>query len=199
MAAPIEFMSTLVGGGRRRWMSMREDVAAPNVAYYGLSEVPGAPADQPVWIIVRETADAVGSSVFEVGRTNGGVGPEFQTLVWDDREDYFPPAPGNSLPLDALDLQGIGSGLITVVSLSDAAWTPLPAVSKPGRKAMGIQNISGFDLKIQYDVAPDPGYVGLTIANGNERYYAYTDGIIVYARLAPGSGTASVIIEELGN
>lgn len=199
MALPIEFMSTIVGGGRRRWMSMRQDVSATNVAYYGLSEVPSAAADAPVWLIVRETADAVNTSVFEVARSGGGSGHEYQTLRWDQRASYFPDPPTNSLPLNSLDLEGIGVGLITVVSVNDATWTPLPASSLPGRKAMGIQNISGANLKIQYDIDPDPGYVGLTIASGNERYYAYKDTLTVYARLAPGSGTQDIIIEELGS
>lgn len=199
MAIPIEFLSTIVGGGRRRWMSLRQDVSATNVAYYGLSEVPAAPAAQPVWLIVRETADAIGTSVFEVARSGTGAGHEFQTLRWDQRASYFPAPPSNSLPLNSLDLEGIGSGLITEVVVNDATWTPLPATAKPGRKALGIQNISGAAMKIQYVVTPDPGYVGLTIASGNERYYAYKDSLTIYGRLSPGAGSATIIIEELGN
>lgn len=199
MADPIELLLTVIGGGRRRWMSMRQDRSQPNVAYYGLSEVPGAPANEDVWLIVRETSDAVNESVFEVARSDGGTGREYQTLRWDQRGSYFGAPPATSLPLDSFDLQGIGEGKITVVALNDSSWTPLPAIALPGRKAMGVQNVSGFEMKLQYVVSPDPGYVGLKVAPGSERYYAYTDGIAVYGRLAPGSGTASIIIEELAS
>ena len=60
------------------------------------------------------------------------------------------------------------AGIITEVTLSDSAWTALPSNALVGRNALAIQNLSGGDIKINYD-SSTVGYVGMTIPNGAER------------------------------
>lgn len=86
------------------------------------------------------------------------------------------------------------SGLITQVSLTSGAWTPLPAVALPGRNAICIQNISAVEIRLQYD-STVVGYVGVTIASGSERFYDITDSIPLYAKAS--AGTPVVVVEEI--
>jgi hypothetical protein len=59
---------------------------------------------------------------------------------------------------------------------------------------MGIQNYSGVDIKINYNNT-EPGYVGVILKDGNERFYDISDTIPLYAKAA--SGTPTIIVEEL--
>lgn len=88
-------------------------------------------------------------------------------------------------------------GLITEVTLSSAAWTALPPTALVGRNQMSIQNISGIEIKINYNsFSPLPGtYSGTTISSGSERHYLVQDSIIIYAKSA--SGTPTIQVEEL--
>lgn len=86
------------------------------------------------------------------------------------------------------------AGRITQVSLNASTWTALPATALANRNAMSIQNISGTEIKIQYDNAV-VGYVGVTIKSGDERFYDITENVIIYAKSA--SGTPVVQVEEL--
>lgn len=90
-------------------------------------------------------------------------------------------------------------GKISVVTVNDSSWTPLPATALSNRNAISMQNLSGFEMKINYQEAYDLslGYVGMVVPNGNERYYDIKDTIIIYGRLAPGSGSGSINIEEI--
>lgn len=191
MNRPLEMLIAAVGGNRRRWHAMRVDRSATNVAYYGLSETAQADTTKAVWMIVRETADAQNESVFEIGFN----GNEFNTLVWNDRATYFGAPPSFDIPVDGFELEGVGSGKISVVSLTNDDWTPVPAVPMPGRKAMGVQNTTGDNVLIQYDPNADAD-VGILLSNGNERYYSYTDDCVVYMRLKTAA-TGDIVIEEL--
>lgn len=88
-------------------------------------------------------------------------------------------------------------GLITEVALSSGTWTALPPTALAGRNQISIQNVSGIEIKINYNsFGPLPGgYVGTTVSSGSERHYLVTDGIIIYAKAS--SGTPTIQVEEL--
>lgn len=88
------------------------------------------------------------------------------------------------------------AGRVSQVTIDDSSWTPLPALALENRNAIGIQNSSGVEIKLNYDPATI-GYIGVKMGIEAERYYDITDAIIIYAKAAPGAGTVSVIIEEL--
>jgi len=90
-------------------------------------------------------------------------------------------------------------GKITQVTLNDSSWTPLPATALSNRNAISIQNLSGYEMKINYQEAFDGsyGYVGMVLPNGNERYYDIKDSILIYGRLATGSVSGVVNVEEI--
>ena len=85
-------------------------------------------------------------------------------------------------------------GKVTEVTVSSASWTPLPATALSGRNAMGVQNQSAIEIKLNYD-SSTAGYVGVVVAAGAERYYDISDNIILYAKATSGSPT--IIVEEI--
>lgn len=88
-------------------------------------------------------------------------------------------------------------GLISEVTLNSATWTALPPSALSGRNQMSIQNISGIDIKINYNsFGPLPvGYFGTTVSSGSERHYLVTETIVIYGKSA--SGTPTIQVEEL--
>lgn len=86
-------------------------------------------------------------------------------------------------------------GRITEVTIDDVSWTPLPPTPLANRNAMSIQNVSGFEIKVNY--VDSVGYIGMVIPNNNERYYDIKDSIIMYARAQSGSGSVIINVEEL--
>lgn len=88
-------------------------------------------------------------------------------------------------------------GKITEVLIDDASWTPLPATPLTGRNSIRIQNIGGFEMKLNYVSGSSGGYVGMVLINNGENYYNITDNIQLYGRLAPGSGSATINVEEI--
>jgi hypothetical protein len=88
------------------------------------------------------------------------------------------------------------AGRVSLVDIDDTSWTPLPAAALDQRNAIGIQNSSGVEIKLNYDPST-VGYVGVRMGIEAERYYDITDAIIIYAKAAPGAGTVTVTIEEL--
>lgn len=104
--------------------------------------------------------------------------------------------------INPLDVTANFSGLhvggrISEVTLSSAAWTALPAVALVGRNAISIQNVSGVEIKINYNsfAALPAGYTGVVIPVGGERYYDITDTISIFAKAQAGSPI--IIVEEL--
>lgn len=85
-------------------------------------------------------------------------------------------------------------GLISQTAVNAVTWTALPLTALTNRNALSIQNLSGIDIKINYNNTTI-GYVGVTIASGSERFYSITDSIIIYAKSA--SGTPTIQTEEL--
>jgi len=86
------------------------------------------------------------------------------------------------------------AGKITVVTLSAGSWTALPATPLTDRNAISMQNLSGIEVKVNYDNT-ESGYVGMVVANGSERFYDITDNVILYAKAA--SGMPTVTVEEI--
>jgi hypothetical protein len=85
-------------------------------------------------------------------------------------------------------------GKISLVTINSTTWTPLPATPLAQRNALVIQNVSGTEIKIQYDNTV-VGYIGVTVMSGNERSYSITDQIIIYAKAL--SGTPTIQTEEI--
>lgn len=175
--------------------SIREKVAY-NINYYGRTEtrdVNDAAFDQPIWQIWRVTTDAMGVETTQyanLGKYNA---------TWDDRVSYFPAAPAPQPdPTIGISPSGLNvGGRISQVVLSAVAWTALPPVPLANRNAMAIQNISGTEIKINYDyTGPLPGgYEGVTIASTSERFYEITDNVVIYAKAQ--AGTPTIQVEEI--
>lgn len=88
-------------------------------------------------------------------------------------------------------------GLITVVTLSSTSWTALPPTALTGRNAVAVQNQSSVEMKVQHSSGSGGGYVGMVVpALTGERFYAITDDIQIYGRLASGADQ-DVVVEEL--
>lgn len=87
-------------------------------------------------------------------------------------------------------------GRVSVVTIDDTNWTALPLLPLDNRNAIGIQNSSGFEIKLQYD-ASTVGYIGVKMGIEAERYYDITESIPIYAKAAPGTGSVTVVIEEI--
>lgn len=167
-----------------------EDKVAPNIIYYGRTELFSALDSEPVWQIKRVVVDG---TIRTTTYANSGK----YNCVWDDRTTYFAPAPAPA-PADVIVSRPSGltvAGLTTTVSLNDSSWNALPAVALANRNQINIQNETAFDIKLRYDNT-FVGYAGVTVASGSERQYAITDDIIIYAKMAPG-GSGNITIEEL--
>lgn len=88
-------------------------------------------------------------------------------------------------------------GRITVFTINDSSWTKIPSIANfPQRNALSIQNTSGNQIKINYDNSV-VGYVGVQINSGNERFYAISDSIDIYAKAESGAGTITIQCEEI--
>ncbi len=86
------------------------------------------------------------------------------------------------------------AGRVTEVTINSVTWTPLPAVAFANRNALGIQNISAVEIKLQYDNTVG-SYTGIVIPSGAERFYDITDEIVIYAKSQAGSPV--IVIEEI--
>lgn len=86
------------------------------------------------------------------------------------------------------------AGRVTEVPINNSSWTALPLVPLASRKAINIQNLTGQEIKINYNNGI-AGYVGIAIANGGERSYDMEDGIVIYAKSI--SSTVNINVEEL--
>lgn len=84
-------------------------------------------------------------------------------------------------------------GKVTEVTLYPDRWVPIPATALTDRNAMGIQNVSGEEMKVNF--RDDVGYVGMVIGAGSERTYDISDQIIVYGRSI--ANIIQINVEEL--
>lgn len=121
--------------------------------------------------------------------TTVAVGPngndDYRKLILDQR--------GNLRSI----LSGLAqAGRVTVLPLTDTAWTPLPAVPLANRNSIFVQNQSnnGGIVLFNYS-ASSPATEGIRIEDGGFRSLIITDSIVVYARMYAGSGV--VAVEEI--
>lgn len=169
-----------------------EDKVAYNIVYYGRTEGFDTADTDSLWQIKRITisGDEKRTLYANFGKYN---------CRWDLRTTYFPAEPAPIAdPTVTFTPSGLrNGGRITEVTLSDVAWTVLPATALASRNAMSIQNVSGSEIKVNYDfTAPLPaGYVGTVIPSGGERQYDITDAIPLYAKAETGSPI--IIVEEI--
>jgi hypothetical protein len=172
---------------------IKTDMPAVNIRFTGRSKSMRATSSDRLWQIQLEykVGDVVTSTYAIMG--------QFE-CTWDDRASYFPattPDPTN--PLDNLNVTVSqtslhGSGIVTDVTLNDATWTALPPTPLVGRSAVAVQNNSGQSVKINYDNT-EPGFVGVLLPDGQDRFYDISDQIVQYAKSS--SGAAVIQVEEL--
>lgn len=86
------------------------------------------------------------------------------------------------------------AGRVTVVPINDQNWTALAPTPLANRNAIGIQNSSAQDIKVNFDNTV-VGFVGMTVASESERTYDITDAIIIYAKCE--TGTVEINVEEI--
>jgi hypothetical protein len=86
-------------------------------------------------------------------------------------------------------------GRVREVQVNNTGWTQIPATSFSGRRVVAIQNESNSEVKINHEVSPDPGYIGVVIPTFEERIYTLDEGTFLYARAK--NGTQTIIVEEL--
>ena len=89
-------------------------------------------------------------------------------------------------------------GLITVVSINDSSWTPLPATpltSPADRNAIGVQNTSDTEIKLQFEDGSTGGYVGWILPANAEFFTDITPDVILYARSE--TGTFDITVMEI--
>lgn len=162
--------------------------------YIGMTPLFTTLTSEPLWLIERQTFDGtkIVTEFANVGKWN---------CIWDNRASYFG-APGGS-PFPAMTVSGSFTatlsglniaGRLTEVALNAVTWTALPAAPLANRNAMGIQNQSGTEIKLNYSNT-EPLYKGVIVGAGSERYYDIKDTITVYAKAA--AGTPTVLIEEI--
>lgn len=126
--------------------------------------------------------------------TQDSTQPKLQATVTDAQ-------PENKVLQDVNVVRGanpganIKTGRVTIVSLVDTGWVPLPATPLPGRVALAIQNYSGRDMEVKYQNAGAYG-TGILILDGDERSYDIPAGVVVYGRLESG-GPRNIRVEEL--
>lgn len=83
------------------------------------------------------------------------------------------------------------AGRVTEVTINSSSWTALPPTSLTARNAIGIQNVSAQDIKVNFDTGVS-GFVGMLIAAGSERTYDITDAITIYGKCTTGSVVINV-------
>lgn len=84
------------------------------------------------------------------------------------------------------------AGLITEVTLNSSTWTALPATVLTERNAMGIQNNSAQEIKINFDSGV-VGYVGWTVAAGGELFLDVKEAVTVYAKAKNSTPVITVL------
>ena len=87
------------------------------------------------------------------------------------------------------------SGRVSIVSVPDNAWVPLPATALPGRVALGIQNESGRNLEVKY-VNTGAFGTGMLVESGDRIDYDLPEGVVLFGRLS-ANGPRDIRVEEL--
>lgn len=112
---------------------------------------------------------------------------------------------GESVP------QGLANeGRITIVSVTDSAWTRVTLTPTPlsGRRGASIQNTDGLgvdnssSILVNYALAVSPatpptGAKGIVIRSGEERQYDVNDSVDFWIRVVASGGTQDIVYEEI--
>ena len=172
----------------------------PNVEIIGIAIDTGVADDSPEWQI-RRVYYLLGVEVTEFA--NKGK----YNQKWSERATIFTPVASEDNGKADYDVNVIGGvtgefspsglkigGLVTVVNINNTTWTELPATALANRNAVGVQNDSGQEVKINYGSGV-AGYVGMIVADGSERTYDITDSITLYAKSK--TGPVSLNVEEI--
>lgn len=91
-------------------------------------------------------------------------------------------------------------GLITVVSIDDTSWTALPAAPltvPSSRNAIGIQNCTNNEIKLNFTDGIGGGYIGWKIPPNSEFFTDITSDVIIYGRAESGAGTIDITVMEI--
>jgi hypothetical protein len=92
--------------------------------------------------------------------------------------------------------QGLSTeGKVTLVNLTDSAWTALPATPLTNRNSIVFQNQSDNGKALLLNYSASAPAEGIRIEDGGFRSLAIRPGIVVYGRMTTGSG--KVAVEEL--
>ena len=167
----------------------RQDLVQPNVTYFGQTPTFTTLDSEPLWQIWR-VSYTLGK--WETFYANAGK----YNCIWDNRGTYFPALPPAEEP-PGLGVTQHGlhiAGRITEIVLNAVTWVALPTVPLAQRNAISIQNMSGIEVKVQFDNTV-VGYTGIYLPDGYERTYDITEAIPIYAKAS--AGTPTVVIEEL--
>lgn len=89
---------------------------------------------------------------------------------------------------------GAANGKTSAVVIDETDWFLLPAVPEGTRKGLGLQNYSGVAILVSL-TDTNPSNVGVTVEDRGERFYDIQAP--VYARRKSGSGSITLIVEEL--
>ncbi len=91
-------------------------------------------------------------------------------------------------------------GVVTQPTLNDSTWTKLTPSPLANRNALAIQNNTGFEIKVNYQVTDIdveiPGFTGMSIPDTGERFYNIKSTIDVYGKFETG-GSGAPDVEEL--
>lgn len=179
-----------------RVMYVIEEQDDLGVLYIGQTESFNALTTTEVWQIKRMTYD--GSTITSLFANDAKY-----NCRWDQRASYFPAVVPSGIPVPnttdtvsgTLSPSGLTvGGKVSIVSVSNTTWTPLPATPLLNRNAMSIINRSGQDAVLNYSNIV-VGFVGVPLDDGGERQYDITDNIIIYAKMQ--TSVADLIVEEI--
>lgn len=86
-------------------------------------------------------------------------------------------------------------GLHTEIPINETTWLPVPSLALGDRNAIGIQNQSSKEIKLNFNNGV-AGWVGWLLKPGTSKFYDIKDTIIVYAKAKPGSGSGNILLVE---
>ena len=90
-------------------------------------------------------------------------------------------------------------GRITIVPINSSSWTQLPTVPLASRVSISMQNLTGFQVAINYSTPA--GFVGKILEDRNEIARDIDDTVTIYAKASSSiiTPTVDLIVEELAN
>ena len=161
---------------------------------YGRTDAFTTPTSEPSWQIWCSYYD--GTVLRTVFANNAKY-----TEIWDDRVALFSALPAGAtypgiIVTGAVDATSpISGGKISVVTITNTAWTAIPAVAATNRQGLGIQNIAGGAMRLNWDNTAPAGE-GIILGDGSERYYSVRSSATLYGRFTT-LASGLITVEEL--